>query len=96
MTDIGKDRGFGEGVDLTDLRNRVDALEARVFGAIPQPAGDGWITNGYPSDEATIAMLTKEYGTIYQGQPKATPQKTAAVLKAGGIVGFYAGTQRAA
>ncbi len=71
------------------LEDRVERLEAAVFRAVPRAQSDGWITNGYVGDAATMALLQSELGAVYVGEPKPTPQRGVAELKADGIVGLY-------
>lgn len=75
--------------ELADICARIESLEAAVFRRMPQPEGDGWITNAHKGDTATHDMLMAEYGGIRLGEPKATPARTAAEIAADDIVGVY-------
>ena len=81
---------YGTDTFLADFLEKIEArlalLEARVF---PQAAPDGWLTNGYASDEATIELLRSEFGELRAGDPKPTQMRTAEDLKNSGLVGFY-------
>lgn len=71
------------------LEQRVAELEAAMLALSIQPEADGFITNGYESDDATMAMLTEEYGEVHRGDPRPTNTRTVDELKADGIVGLY-------
>lgn len=75
--------------DLAEIRARLDALESAVFRVLPRPEQDGWITNGYHGDTATVKMLGEEYTEVFVGDPRPTPQRTLEQLKEAGVVGFY-------
>lgn len=72
-----------------ELLARIERLEAAVFRRMPTPEQDGWITNSYPGDERSLDMMREEFGELRIGEPKATPQRSAAALKKDGIVGVY-------
>ena len=83
-------RAMEERFDVVrEMADRLEALEAAVFRAVPRAQADGWITNGYPADSATLELIESEAGPIRIGEPKATKQRTAEDLKNSGLIGIY-------
>ncbi len=74
---------------LDDLERRIVILEMRLAAIDPAPDADGWISNGHPDDEATLALIREKYGSAIVGEPKATEQRTVEALKADNIIGIY-------